>query len=93
MGDAAEVWNMVRDAKKERHQKTFARCVQQMRDYPYKVDVRELAPAHWRITHGQKVVDFWPTSGRYIGIKHCALNGTARDFNDVMTRIEREGTL
>ena len=69
----------------------LATCLTQLAEHPYAVNIRKLKGLHhWRIFADKRVVDFWPMSGRYVGITNSALNGKADDLTDVLSRISRE---
>jgi hypothetical protein len=64
MGDAAEPWGTLREARQHDNATRYRRCVVQLADYPYRVQQFNHG-AHWRVDVLGVDVDFWPHTGTY----------------------------
>jgi hypothetical protein len=88
MGDAAEVWNTMRDLRQEANAARYQRCVAQLADYPYRVPQFNHG-AHWRVDVQGVAFDFWPHTGKYRSQSgSLVVQGTAADFADFLARAQ-----
>lgn len=65
MGDMAEGFREMNKLKKERRQSNTERSTEMLEKYGVDFESKN-GGAHLIVKHGGKVIDFWPSTGRFI---------------------------
>jgi len=63
-GDVGEIYNAMREAGKERRHANRAKTPELLKQYGVAFDSRNDG-AHLIVTHGGKIADLWPGTGKY----------------------------